>query len=90
MKSRREFIKMSALAGTAIAGASVATSSLAGLPEPVIQTSADTISPNQSNVTSNYNPVVTLNGWTLPYRMNGNFKEFHLVCLLYTSDAADE
>jgi FtsP/CotA-like multicopper oxidase with cupredoxin domain len=79
MKSRREFIKMSALAGTAIAGASVATSSLAGLPEPVIQTSADTISPNQSNVTSNYNPVVTLNGWTLPYRMNGNIKEFHLI-----------
>ena len=79
MKTRREFIKMSALAGTAIAGASVATSSLAGLPEPVIQTSADTISPNQSNVTSNYNPVVTLNGWTLPYRMNGNFKEFHLI-----------
>ena len=79
MKSRREFMKMSALAGTAIAGASVATSSLAGLPEPVIQTSADTISPNQSNVTSNYNPVVTLNGWTLPYRMNGNFKEFHLI-----------
>ena len=79
MKTRREFIKMSALAGTAIAGASVATSSLAGLPEPVIQTTADTISPNQSNVTSNYNPVVTLNGWTLPYRMNGNFKEFHLI-----------
>ena len=79
MKSRREFIKMSALAGTAIAGASVATSSLAGLPEPVIQTSADTISPNQSKGTSEYNPVVTLNGWTLPYRMNGNFKEFHLI-----------
>ncbi len=79
MKSRREFIKMSALAGTAIAGASVATSSLAGLPEPVIQTSADTISPNQSKETSEYNPVVTLNGWTLPYRMNGNFKEFHLI-----------
>ena len=79
MNTRREFIRLSALAGTAIAGASVATSSLAGLPEPVIQTSADTISPNQSNVTSNYNPVVTLNGWTLPYRMNGNFKEFHLI-----------
>ena len=26
-----------------------------------------------------YNPVVTLNGWTLPYRMNKGFKEFHLV-----------
>ena len=70
---------MSALAGTAIAGASVANTSLAGLPEPIIQTSADTISPNKSKETSVYNPVVTLNGWTLPYRMNGSFKEFHLV-----------
>jgi FtsP/CotA-like multicopper oxidase with cupredoxin domain len=26
-----------------------------------------------------YQPVVTLNGWTLPWRMNGDWKEFHLV-----------
>ncbi len=26
-----------------------------------------------------YNPVVTLNGWTLPWRMNDGVKEFHLV-----------
>ena len=26
-----------------------------------------------------YQPVVTLNGWTLPFRMNGDWKEFHLV-----------
>ena len=26
-----------------------------------------------------YNPVVTLNGWSLPWRMNNNVKEFHLV-----------
>ena len=39
MKTRRDFIKMSAVAGTAIAGATVATSSLARLPDPVIQTS---------------------------------------------------
>ncbi len=26
-----------------------------------------------------YRPVVTLNGWTLPFRMNNNWKEFHLV-----------
>ncbi len=26
-----------------------------------------------------YNPVVTLNGWTLPWRMNQGIKEFHLV-----------
>src|SRR5262249_57588482 len=26
-----------------------------------------------------YQPVVTLNGWTLPWRMSGDWKEFHLV-----------
>ena len=26
-----------------------------------------------------YQPVVTLNGWTLPWRENGGWKEFHLV-----------
>jgi FtsP/CotA-like multicopper oxidase with cupredoxin domain len=26
-----------------------------------------------------YQPVVTLNGWTLPWRKNGEWKEFHLV-----------
>ena len=26
-----------------------------------------------------YNPVVTLNGWTLPWRMSNGWKEFHLV-----------
>ena len=26
-----------------------------------------------------YKPVVTLNGWTLPWRMNNGIKEFHLV-----------
>ncbi len=26
-----------------------------------------------------YNPVVTLNGWSLPFRMNNGVKEFHLV-----------
>src|SRR5512146_1547071 len=26
-----------------------------------------------------YSPGATLNGWTLPFRMNGDWKEFHLV-----------
>lgn len=26
-----------------------------------------------------YHPVVTLNGWSLPWRVNGDWKEFHLV-----------
>ena len=79
MKTRRDFIKMSAVAGTALAGTTVATSSLARLPDPVIQTSPDTVSPTKTDENSNYNPVVTLNGWTLPFRMNGEYKEFHLV-----------
>jgi FtsP/CotA-like multicopper oxidase with cupredoxin domain len=39
------------------------------VPEPVRQ--HQTLCP--------YNPVVTLNGWTLPWRMNNGVKEFHLV-----------
>ena len=31
------------------------------------------------NTGRSYNPVVTLNGWTLPWRMNNGVKEFHLV-----------
>ena len=65
MKTRREFIKMSALAGTAIAVHPLLPLTR-GFTEPVIQTSADTISPNKLKETSEYNPVVTLNGWTLP------------------------
>src|SRR5262249_19039431 len=34
---------------------------------------------NLSDERPDYQPVVTLNGWTLPWRMNGDWKEFHLV-----------
>lgn len=34
------------------------------------------ITPNKGK---NYNPVVTLNGWTLPYEMKEGVKEFHLI-----------
>jgi hypothetical protein len=49
------------------------------LPEPVIQTKPDTMPPLVPNTGRPYNPVVTLNGWTLPWRMNNGVKEFHLV-----------
>ncbi len=52
---------------------------MAALPEPVFQTSADTMAPLVPNSGRPYNPVVTLNGWTLPWRMNQGVKEFHLV-----------
>ena len=39
----------------------------------------DTMPPLVPNSGRPYNPVVTLNGWTLPWRMNNGVKEFHLV-----------
>lgn len=41
--------------------------------------SAATQTPVKPTVGPDYNPVVTLNGWTLPFRMNNGVKEFHLV-----------
>ena len=52
---------------------------MAALPEPVIQTRPDTMPPLEPGSGRPYNPVVTLNGWTLPWRMNAGVKEFHLV-----------
>jgi len=59
--------------------AAVSKAALAALPEPVIQTSPDTQPPLLPSTGRPYNPVVTLNGWTAPWRMNAGVKEFHLV-----------
>ncbi len=74
--NRRNFFSGAA---TAVAAASVSRVALAALPEPVMQTSADTAPPLQPPTGRPYNPVVTLNGWTAPWRMNAGVKEFHLV-----------
>ena len=79
MNSRRDFFKFAGMAGGAVAAASVSKVAMAALPEPVIQTSPDTMDPLTPNTGRPYNPVVTLNGWTLPWRMNNGVKEFHLV-----------
>ena len=77
---RRQFFTGAAIG---VATASVSRVAMAALPEPVQQTSADTAPPwTPPGVTGAgrpYNPVVTLNGWTLPWRMNDGVKEFHLV-----------
>ncbi|MGM9479610.1 multicopper oxidase family protein [Roseateles sp. NT4] len=69
--------RRSLLAGTSLAA--VSTVALAALPEPVIQTSPDTQAPLVPPNGRPYNPVVTLNGWTAPWRMKDGVKEFHLV-----------
>ncbi|WP_334118576.1 multicopper oxidase domain-containing protein [Limnobacter sp.] len=79
MTSRREFFKAAAMTGGAVAAASVSNVAMAALPEPIMQTSPDTMPPLVPNTGRPYNPVVTLNGWTLPWRMNKGVKEFHLV-----------
>ncbi|MDZ5455741.1 multicopper oxidase family protein [Azohydromonas lata] len=73
--NRRRFLAGSA----AVAAASVSKVAMAALPEPVIQTRPDTMPPLVPGTGRPYNPVVTLNGWTLPWRMKGGVKEFHLV-----------
>ncbi|HIL22784.1 MAG TPA: copper oxidase, partial [Alcanivorax sp.] len=79
MVSRRDFFMGAGAITAAVAASSVSRVSLAGLPEPVIQSSADTMPPLEPNSGRPYKPVVTLNGWTLPWRMNNGVKEFHLV-----------
>ena len=44
-----------------------------------IRETAEGAPPLVPNTGRPYNPVVTLNGWSLPWRMNNGWKEFHLV-----------
>ena len=74
--SRRDFFK---LAGAGIAASTVSKVAMAALPEIVSAEQANTQAPLQPNTGRPYNPVVTLNGWSLPWRMNNGVKEFHLV-----------
>lgn len=79
--TRRDFFK---LAGLGVAGAGVALSSvskvaMAALPEIVSVEKAETQAPLHPDTGRPYHPVVTLNGWSLPWRMKNGVKEFHLV-----------
>jgi manganese oxidase len=89
MLSRRHFFRgagaataalsATALSSTAVSASAVSRVALAALPDPVTQTKPDTMPPLVPNTGRPYNPVVTLNGWTLPWRMTNGVKEFHLV-----------
>ena len=79
MNARRHFMQAAGLAGGAVAFAAVNRVALAAIPEPVMQTTPKTMPPLTPETGRPYNPVVTLNGWTLPWRMNQGVKEFHLV-----------
>jgi FtsP/CotA-like multicopper oxidase with cupredoxin domain len=86
MMNRRQML--TAGAGLMVTGAA-ARAQTTGLPEAaVMETAATQITPRPTTG-PDYNPVVTLNGWTLPYRMNGNVKEFHLVAEPVEREMAD-
>ena len=77
MVSRRDFLMKAGIA--ALGSGLVHKSALAGLPEAAVMDSAATQAPLPPSSGHPYNPVVTLNGWSLPFRMNKGVKEFHLV-----------
>jgi FtsP/CotA-like multicopper oxidase with cupredoxin domain len=76
MVTRRDFFSG---AGLAVAATVTARSALAALPEIVSSDSASMQTPLVPPNGRPYHPVATLNGWTLPWRMRGGVKEFHLV-----------
>lgn len=77
MLSRRGFIGSAAiLAGvTAVSGRVRA----AAIPEAPMMEKAVMQPPLFPTSGPEYRPTVTLNGWTLPWRINGDWKEFHLL-----------
>ncbi len=77
MISRRNLIGGSAiLVGAAAVSGRVQA---AAIPEAVTSNSSAMQPPLVPSNGQDYQPVVTLNGWTLPWRMNGGWKEFHVV-----------
>lgn len=77
MISRRTLLGSAAV----LAGASAVSgrAQAAAIPEAATMEQATMAPPRAPPEGQDYQPVVTLNGWTLPWRMNGDWKEFHLV-----------
>ncbi|MCW5772583.1 MAG: copper oxidase [Rhodospirillaceae bacterium] len=74
--SRRNFMAAGALIGAAMVSGRVQA---AGIPEAPSTDSPKMQPPLLPKSGPDYQPVATLNGWTLPWRQNGDWKEFHLV-----------
>ncbi|SHN43863.1 Multicopper oxidase with three cupredoxin domains (includes cell division protein FtsP and spore coat protein CotA) [Duganella sacchari] len=77
MISRRDFFR--GAGAVAVSAAAVSKVGAASLPEAMSMNNANTQVPPPPPNGRPFNPVVTLNGWSLPWRMNSGVKEFHLV-----------
>jgi len=74
MTTRRQFLA----GGAALIGAALAED-VSAAPEAATRSDPATETPRWLQGGKAYQPVVTLNGWTLPPRLNNGVKEFHLV-----------
>ncbi|WP_292533181.1 copper oxidase [Methylocystis sp.] len=77
MITRRSFF--GGAAAVASVGLVSGRAQAAAIPEAPRMTTPATQPPLFPSSGPDYRPVVTLNGWSLPFRMNGDWKEFHLV-----------
>jgi len=73
---RRHFLQMG-VAG--VVATTVNKVALAAIPDAVTTDNAMTAPLLMPNTGRPYRPVATLNGWSLPWRMKNNIKEFHLI-----------
>ena len=77
--SRRGFIGHTAAASLAGAAAVAGRAHAATIPEAAYSPAPTMQPPLRPASGPDYRPVTTLNGWSLPFRINGDWKEFHLV-----------
>ncbi len=77
MVSRRSFL--TSAAGALVSAGAVSRAAAASIPEAPLAETAATQPPPTPSTGRPYQPVVTLNGWSLPWRMHDGVKEFHLV-----------
>jgi len=77
MSSRRKFL--GGAGAVALGAALVSRAGAASLPEAPMMNTASMQPPLVPPNGQPYQPVATLNGWTLPWRMQNGWKEFHLV-----------
>ncbi len=77
MVSRRDFFMGAGIA--ALGAGLVSRVGAASLPEAPVAAGPKTVPPPLPPNGRPFHPVVTLNGWSMPWRMNNGVKEFHLV-----------
>lgn len=77
MVSRRNFLTTAA--GALVTAGVVSRAAAQNIPEAPLAETPATLPPPVPSTGQPYRPVVTLNGWSLPWRMRDGVKEFHLI-----------